>query len=76
LKKVVYSTCSKHVIENEEVVQHVLKLNSHFKLSHNIFPEWKRRGIKCEGFDSNDLIRTLSEEDDTIGFFVALFERI
>ncbi|ORY50935.1 S-adenosyl-L-methionine-dependent methyltransferase [Rhizoclosmatium globosum] len=71
VKKVAYSTCSKHREENEGVVERVLALQSDFKLVKNVFPEWKRRGV--DGFE--EVIRTLPEEDNCIGFFVALFER-
>ena len=72
LKKIVYSTCSKHKEENEMVVQHVLAANKDFELVKGIFAGWTRRGEPL--FDGcEDLIRTLPEEDKTIGFFVALF---
>lgn len=76
VKKVVYSTCSKHKKENEDVVRHALSVNSNFRLSANVLPNWKRRGLEGEGYKSTCLIRTLPSEDLTIGFFVALFERI
>jgi putative methyltransferase len=45
VQKVVYSTCSKHREENEDVVQRVLEAQSDFKVAKNIFPTWKRRGL-------------------------------
>jgi 25S rRNA (cytosine2278-C5)-methyltransferase len=76
IKKVVYSTCSKHIQENENVVQYVLQQRPDFKLESGVFPGWKRRGVDGEGYDGNDVIRTLPEEDKTIGFFVALFNKV
>ena len=73
VKRVVYSTCSVHVQENEEVVNHVLQENKGFKLI-DMFPGWKRRGLP-EQQNASKMVRTLPEEDYTIGFFVALFER-
>ncbi|KAJ3239968.1 putative 28S rRNA (cytosine-C(5))-methyltransferase [Chytriomyces hyalinus] len=71
VNRVVYSTCSKHRLENEGVVEAVLAAQSEFQLAKNVFPEWRRRGV--DGM--NEVIRTLPEEDHCIGFFVALFER-
>lgn len=45
VKKVVYSTCSKHQEENEDVVKRILSSQSEFKLSENVFPVWTRRGL-------------------------------
>jgi putative methyltransferase len=81
VKKVVYSTCSKHKEENEQVVEAVLRKNKSFRLAKNPFPEWKRRGeawFAESTFQANlgdHVIRTDPKEDKTIGFFVALFER-
>jgi putative methyltransferase len=44
VKKVVYSTCSKHQEENELVVKYVLEQNKDFRLVTNVFPGWDRRG--------------------------------
>lgn len=46
VKRVVYSTCSKHKEENEMVVEHVLSKNKKFKLVENVFSTWKRRGLE------------------------------
>ncbi|KAJ3260632.1 putative 28S rRNA (cytosine-C(5))-methyltransferase [Boothiomyces macroporosus] len=46
VKRVVYSTCSKHKEENEMVVEHVLSKNKRFKLVENVFSTWKRRGLE------------------------------
>ena len=74
VKKVVYSTCSKHDQENELVVQHVLQNSTNWRLSKDVFTQWPRRGVEVIKGNRN-LVRSLAEEDKTIGFFVALFER-
>lgn len=74
VRRIVYSTCSLHEQENESVVSHVLQNTDEFELVPNVFPQWKRRGL--ESFEHADkVIRTVPEEDMTIGFFVALFRR-
>ncbi|KAI8897249.1 S-adenosyl-L-methionine-dependent methyltransferase [Globomyces pollinis-pini] len=74
VKRIVYSTCSKHNEENELVVKHVLEENKAFRLVQGSFPTWDRRGVPIiKG--AKHVIRTLPEEDKTIGFFVAHFER-
>ena len=45
VQKVVYSTCSKHREENEDVVREVLSKQSSFGLSKDVFPGWSRRGL-------------------------------
>lgn len=75
VKRVVYSTCSKHDEENELVVKYVLEKNKKFRIVPDIFPSWTRRGNPIIA-ESQHVIRTFPEDDKTIGFFVALFERI
>eukprot|EP00891_Asterochloris_glomerata_P002839 jgi/Astpho2/2839/e_gw1.00050.188.1_t len=75
LQRLVYSTCSVHQQENEDVVKAVLpeaeKLG--FKL-HHALPAWSRRGLPVfQGAEK--LIRTDADLDGTDGFFVACFER-
>lgn len=74
LKKLVYSTCSIHAMENEFVVSQVLKSCPHLQLAENVLPTWHRRGL--DTFDFGKLvIRASPKEDQMNGFFVALFER-
>ena len=57
VKKIVYSTCSIHAIENEGVVKHVLASEEcqlgNFRLAprNEVLPSWPRRGL-AEEFDS------------------------
>ncbi|MBA0806883.1 hypothetical protein Gohar_022726 [Gossypium harknessii] len=74
VERIVYSTCSIHQIENEDVVKSILPLaTSHgFRLA-TPFPQWHRRGLPVlEGFEH--LLRTDPVEDKE-GFFIALFIR-
>lgn len=48
----VYSTCSIHEKENEEVIFKALQMNDEFVLEENILPVWPYRGfnssiLKC-----------------------------
>jgi putative methyltransferase len=69
--RVVYSTCSVHEQENEEVVRAVLRSNPDFELA-TAFPEWEMRG---HGDDCVACVRVDPATHRTIGFFVAVFQR-
>jgi len=78
VKKVVYSTCSTHEAENEEVVAASLSnSNGEFSLEPCL-KKWHRRGRTTAGLSKEQadcLVRVDPEFDHTNGFFVALFVR-
>jgi len=76
VKRISYSTCSIHQIENEDVVRRALESTNEFRLSSHCIPQWKRRGLKGSVKNAEYVARTLPEEDYVIGFFVSCFERI
>ncbi|KAI8064524.1 S-adenosyl-L-methionine-dependent methyltransferase [Gongronella butleri] len=80
-KRIVYSTCSIHAQENEQVVQKILERHPEFTLAtrETVLPTWQRRGLPKEmgpfkGM-AKSVIRTSPSEDLTNGFFVACFIR-
>ncbi|XP_067024171.1 28S rRNA (cytosine-C(5))-methyltransferase-like isoform X2 [Acropora muricata] len=74
VKRAVYSTCSIHQEENEDVVEAALKAkNDRFTLEHCL-PSWTHRG-KNVFQGAEKCIRASPDEDNTNGFFVALFAR-
>ncbi|XP_074888471.1 28S rRNA (cytosine-C(5))-methyltransferase [Buteo buteo] len=74
LQRLVYSTCSLHREENEDVVQAVLQeWGSAFRLV-NAFPSWPCRGLAAfSGAES--CLRASPADTLTHGFFVAVLER-
>ncbi|KAK3860039.1 hypothetical protein Pcinc_033889 [Petrolisthes cinctipes] len=77
VKKVIYSTCSVMVEENEEVVKKALDMYQHqFKLADikKRLPGWKNFG--CEDYSfSKKVCKTNPDVDKCQGFFVAKFVR-
>ena len=80
VERIVYSTCSIHQEENEQVVRYALdKCGGRFELV-NLFPDFNGRGLCANERDSleyklNYCIRTSYESNLTNGFFVSLFQR-
>ncbi|EDV28975.1 uncharacterized protein TRIADDRAFT_52388 [Trichoplax adhaerens] len=74
VKKVVYSTCSMNVEENEEVVEAALKVfGNKYKLIP-VLEDWPYRGMS--GYAHWKFMFRSSPKTSTTGFFVALFSRI
>nr|GLL49394.1 probable 28S rRNA (cytosine-C(5))-methyltransferase [Ipomoea trifida] len=74
VERIVYSTCSIHQIENEDVINSLLPLaTSHGFQLEKVFPQWPRRGFPVM-VGSENLLRTDLVKDKE-GFFIALFSR-
>ncbi|XP_030843202.1 probable 28S rRNA (cytosine-C(5))-methyltransferase [Strongylocentrotus purpuratus] len=80
VRRVVYSTCSVHREENEDVVRTVLEQSDGFRLVPVMQGTWDRRGLSTSQDGEEDhigecCVRASPHTDLTNGFFVALFER-
>ncbi|XP_042194837.1 probable 28S rRNA (cytosine-C(5))-methyltransferase [Callorhinchus milii] len=74
VQRVVYSTCSVHQEENEEVVREVLQQHRDSFRLVNLMPSWPYRGL--DTFPEGSLcLRASPDQTLTNGFFVAMFER-
>ncbi|KAF5359423.1 hypothetical protein D9756_003304 [Leucocoprinus leucothites] len=84
VRKIVYSTCSVHAIENEHVVSSALESEeaaaAGFVLAprEEVLSSWQRRGYQDDMKIGNAsaAIRCLPGEDATNGFFVTCFVRM
>ncbi|KAM4562107.1 28S rRNA (cytosine-C(5))-methyltransferase [Odontesthes bonariensis] len=70
LKRLIYSTCSIHRQENEEVVTACLTQNPGFRLVP-LLPQWTERGLE----PLSECLRASATKTRTHGFFVALLEK-
>lgn len=70
LHRLVYSTCSVHRQENEDVVSACLQQNSSFRLVP-VLPQWPERGLQ----PLTQCLRASPSATRTHGFFVALLQR-
>lgn len=74
VERIVYSTCSIHQVENEDVIKSVLPLafKNGFQLA-SPFPLWPRRGLPV--FEGSEHLLRMDPVEDKEGFFIALFVR-
>ena len=74
MRVVVYSTCSVHREENEDVVAKALEAAAGEWRLAMCLPDWPTRGLPDA--PNGELCVRAGEHDETHGFFVARFERV
>ncbi|KAM3853457.1 28S rRNA (cytosine-C(5))-methyltransferase isoform 1-T1 [Vipera latastei] len=74
LQRLVYSTCSVHKEENEDVVKDVLEQEGEAFRLVEVLPSWTPRGLPVFP-EAKCFLRASPEETLTNGFFVAVLER-
>jgi putative methyltransferase len=79
VQHIVYSTCSIHAQENENVVEQAVNANRDdwTIVAPQCLATWKRRGVATEGLseEETDCMIRVNKEDDTNGFFVCCLQR-
>jgi hypothetical protein len=79
VQHIVYSTCSIHAQENENVVEQAVNANKDdwMVVVPQCLATWKRRGVATEGLteEETDCMIRVNKEDDTNGFFVCCLQR-
>uniref|UniRef100_A0A182MX80 SAM-dependent MTase RsmB/NOP-type domain-containing protein n=1 Tax=Anopheles culicifacies TaxID=139723 RepID=A0A182MX80_9DIPT len=78
VRRIVYSTCSVHEVENEGVVQGILRHNGHFRLldaRKELGKEWLNVGSPEYPGIGERCLYAKTVDDLTIGMFAAVFER-
>ena len=78
VRRIVYSTCSVHVEENERVVEKTLGTIGHMFQLERVLPQWSGRGLdECDKQHTigDNCVRVDAERDLTNGFFIASFIR-
>ncbi|XP_041054354.1 probable 28S rRNA (cytosine-C(5))-methyltransferase [Carcharodon carcharias] len=74
VERVIYSTCSIHCEENEDVVEEILQQHGNRIRLVNLMPSWPYRGL--DTFPEGPCcIRAGPKDTLTNGFFVAVFEK-
>ncbi|GAB2222998.1 hypothetical protein Drorol1_Dr00017131 [Drosera rotundifolia] len=74
VERIVYSTCSIHQIENEDVIKSVMPIASSYGFHlATPFPRWPSRGLPV--VDGSEHLLRMDPKEDGEGFFIALFVR-